>query len=94
MPVYEYRCINPKCEKVFEKVQRITAGTINECPVCGSIAKREISLSTFKLKGSGFYVNDYGSGNGTPPKTKKSTSSEATPNATQPNATTPSSLKH
>jgi putative FmdB family regulatory protein len=88
MPVYEYRCTS--CSHEFEKVQRISSSTTNECPVCGSVAKREISLSTFQLKGSGFYVNDYGKGKDTPLKKKENSLPS---NATQPSATTPASLK-
>jgi putative FmdB family regulatory protein len=58
MPIYEYKCA--KCGKEFEKVQRITDEAVLECEFCHGTAKRLISRSSFVLKGSGWYVTDYG----------------------------------
>lgn len=58
MPVYEYRC--DKCGKEFEAWQRISDDPIEVCSECGGRAKKLISQSTFVLKGSGWYVTDYG----------------------------------
>jgi len=58
MPIYEYKCT--KCGKEFEKVQRITDEAVLECEFCKGTAKRLISRSSFVLKGSGWYVTDYG----------------------------------
>ena len=58
MPVYEYRCND--CEHEFELIQRITAPARGTCPSCGSSrVHRLISLTSFQLKGSGWYVTDY-----------------------------------
>lgn len=58
MPVYEYRC--EKCGKEFEAWQRISDDPIDTCSECGGTARKLISHSTFVLKGSGWYVTDYG----------------------------------
>ncbi len=58
MPIYEYRC--EKCGKEFEAWQRISDEPIENCSECGGAARKLISQSTFVLKGSGWYVTDYG----------------------------------
>lgn len=58
MPIYEYRCT--KCGNEFEKFQSITDDTIPTCTACKGKTKRLISHSSFHLKGSGWYVTDYG----------------------------------
>lgn len=58
MPIYEYCCSD--CGADFEAWQKITA-TGAECEACGSAnTTRKISMSSFVLKGSGWYVTDYG----------------------------------
>ena len=59
MPFYEYRC--GKCAHEFEEMQRITDPPVHKCPKCGKKAvERLISRTSFVLKGSGWYVTDYG----------------------------------
>lgn len=56
MPIYDYEC--PECGR-FEKMQRITADPLAECPVCGQPVKRLISKNVGILfKGAGFYQTD------------------------------------
>ena len=63
MPIYEYECKN--CGYEWEEMQKITADPISSCPDCGQPkAKRLISRTNFVLKGSGWYVTDYGKGTG------------------------------
>lgn len=58
MPTYEYRCNH--CGHDFEKFQRITDEPNATCPLCGSPdTKRLVSLSSFILKGTGWYLTDY-----------------------------------
>ncbi len=57
MPIYEYEC--PECG-VFETTQRITEKPLSRCPTCHSRVRKLISHSSFQLKGSGWYVTDYG----------------------------------
>lgn len=63
MPVYEYECAS--CEKVFEVQQRIADDPIKSCPDCGDEVRKLISMSSFQLKGSGWYADGYsGTSNG------------------------------
>ena len=57
MPIYEYDC--PKCGE-FEVSQRITEDPLKKCPTCKSKVRKLISSTSFQLKGSGWYVTDYG----------------------------------
>jgi len=58
MPIYEYEC--PKCG-VVEVTQRITEDPLKRCPKCKRCkVKKLISNTSFQLKGSGWYVTDYG----------------------------------
>ena len=59
MPIYEFQCND--CEGIFEEMRRITDDTLPGCPACQSENVRKlISLSAFHLKGTGWYVTDYG----------------------------------
>ena len=57
MPIYEYRC--PKCGE-FEVTQRITDSALKRCPTCRGKVTKLISSTSFQLKGSGWYITDYG----------------------------------
>jgi len=57
MPVYEYEC--PTCEKVFEVQQRISDDPLSTCPDCGGEVKKLVSMSSFQLKGGGWYSDGY-----------------------------------
>ena len=61
MPIYEYDC--PKCGRI-EVFQKINDAPLTVCPECKkngteSKVKKCISLSSFHLKGSGWYTTDY-----------------------------------
>lgn len=59
MPIYEYACNS--CHQEFELFQKITEDPAEECPKCGSNGvQRLISRTSFILKGTGWYVTDYG----------------------------------
>jgi putative FmdB family regulatory protein len=60
MPVYEYEC--PACEKVYEVHQGISDAPLTSCSVCGGPVKKIISMSSFHLKGGGWYSDGYASG--------------------------------
>ena len=70
MPIYEYKC--DVCTHIEEQIQRHDVDEI-ECPVCNNTAKRIISLSSFELKGGGWYKDGYGTkkpeSKPSPPKT-------------------------
>lgn len=57
MPIYEYQCVN--CGE-FEVTQRITAKPLSRCPTCKGKVKKLISNTSFQLKGTGWYLTDYG----------------------------------
>ncbi len=57
MPIYEYHCKH--CGYKFEKLQGFSADSKCTCPKCQQPADRIISLSTFVLKGSGWYVTEH-----------------------------------
>jgi putative FmdB family regulatory protein len=57
MPIYEYQC--SRCNDVFELLHRMDEDCKVVCPKCMAPAKKLISATSFVLKGSGFYVNDY-----------------------------------
>lgn len=57
MPIYEYKC--GQCG-VFEVTQRITEEPLKRCPTCKGKVTRLISQTSFHLKGTGWYVTDYG----------------------------------
>lgn len=58
MPCYEYKC--NKCGHVVNKFQTVFIDLSPlSCPKCNNDCYKIISLSAFKLIGSGFYVNDY-----------------------------------
>lgn len=58
MPIYEYECQD--CKQIFEEWQSGYEEQELTCPVCGGTSKRLISNTSFILKGSGWYVTDYG----------------------------------
>jgi putative FmdB family regulatory protein len=64
MPIYEYRC--KECQQVFEEWSKHVedAKTRHTCPICRGEAERLISHTSFALKGSGWYVTEYGTHKG------------------------------
>ena len=94
MPIYEYQC--NKCGEVFEVFQKL-----NDPPPkshsCGSRkVHRVISRSSFILKGTGWYVTDYGrkdqggnrsGGNGKEKKKTEDTGSGSGSNSSKTEAT-------
>ena len=57
MPVYEYEC--SQCEKIHEVQQKISDDPLRVCPDCGGEVKKLISMSSFQLKGGGWYADGY-----------------------------------
>ncbi len=63
MPLYEYHCDH--CGKRFEVLQKFSDAPLTTHAECGGgPVEKLISTSSFQLKGSGWYVNDYGKGSG------------------------------
>ena len=74
MPLYEYRC--SKCEKKIEVIRKFSDPPLTEHEGCGGTLEQLLSAPAFQLKGTGWYVTDYGrggskpAGNGSPAKTE------------------------
>lgn len=58
MPLYEYYCTH--CQHELEVLQKFSDPALVNCPECGqdSLVKK-ISLSGFRLQGSGWYETDF-----------------------------------
>jgi putative FmdB family regulatory protein len=56
MPIYLYEC--DQCGIRFEKLQRMSADPLTECPECDGHIHRVIQPVGIIFKGSGFYVTD------------------------------------
>lgn len=77
MPIYEYQC--RKCLKAFEVVQKVSDPELKSCKFCKGPVKRMMSVTTFHLKGSGWYVTDYGGKKAPATETAKEEKSAASP---------------
>lgn len=88
MPIYEYRC--SKCGD-FETTQKITDAPLQKCPTCRRKVTKLISATSFQLKGSGWYVTDYGKG--TSGAGKKSDSGSGSSSESKSSSETKSSSK-
>jgi putative FmdB family regulatory protein len=60
MPIYEYACL--KCGHQFEVMQKMSDEPLSKCPECKGRLEKQFSQTSFQLKGSGWYVSDYGRG--------------------------------
>ena len=86
MPIYEYLCTS--CGYEFEEVQKFSDPSLEECPDCEkNSAERQVSVSSFHLKGGGWYKDGYSSNGIETEKTEKSlkekSSSTAEENSTK-----------
>gem|GEM_PF-322568 len=82
MPIYEYECTH--CGQVEEVIQKFTDSPLTTCKKCSGRLHKLISHSSFHLKGTGWYVTDYASGNN---KSAASTKpAEGTPSPPKPEA--------
>lgn len=81
MPVYEYQCKG--CGHEFEREQRISEAPVKKCPSCGALkARRQISRTSFVLKGGGWYSDLYGAAKpAAAEKTETPASGESKPTA-------------
>jgi putative FmdB family regulatory protein len=80
MPIYEYRCLD--CGHQFELMQKFSDPPAETCTSCSGTVQKLISRSAFHLKGSGWYVTDYGRNGSTNGKaTSKNDSESSTENS-------------
>ena len=71
MPIYEYLCTS--CGYQFEEVQKFSDPSLDECQDCGkNSAERQVSMSSFHLKGGGWYKDGYSNNVAEKQKTEKS----------------------
>jgi putative FmdB family regulatory protein len=77
MPIYEYKC--QKCGNRSEFIQRFTDPPVTDCSQCGAAGTLEklMSLGSFHLKGSGWYLTDYARKNSPPTSTESGSSKES-----------------
>lgn len=57
MPIYEYHC--SVCGKDHEIIQKVSEAPLTVCPACGGSIQKKVSLSSFQLKGGGWYKDGY-----------------------------------
>jgi len=57
MPIYEYKC--KKCQKLFEYLQKFSDDPIEECEQCSGQLEKQLSTTSFSLKGSGWFKDGY-----------------------------------
>lgn len=61
MPIYEYAC--RACGHQLEVLQKISDDPLTDCAACGmSELQKQISSTSFQLKGTGWYVTDFKDG--------------------------------
>lgn len=56
MPIYEYQC--PQCG-LFEVMQKMSEAPLQECPTCHGPVQKQVSRTSFQLKGGGWYADGY-----------------------------------
>jgi len=75
MPVYEYHC--SKCDKTIEVIRKFSDPPLTEHEGCGGTLERLLSAPAFQLKGTGWYLTDYGKGGTKPAPTGESKSGDS-----------------
>ncbi len=62
MPIYAYKC--ESCGYAKDVLQKMSDAPLTDCPQCGASSfKKQLTAAGFQLKGSGWYVTDFRSGN-------------------------------
>lgn len=77
MPVYEYECED--CRKVFEVQQKMADAPLTVCPDCEGTVKKLMSMSSFQLKGGGWYADGYSSASGSAGKSAPAAAAPSCP---------------
>jgi len=78
MPLYEYHCL--KCGKNFDALQKFADPPVKKHEGCGGKTERVLSAPSFQLKGSGWYITDYGKGGNKPGEKAAAEKSEKSEN--------------
>ena len=62
MPIYAYKC--ESCGFAKDILRKMSDAPLTDCPQCGSASFiKQLTAAGFQLKGSGWYVTDFRSGN-------------------------------
>ena len=62
MPIYAYKC--ESCGFAKDILRKMSDAPLSDCPQCGKASfKKQLTAAGFQLKGSGWYVTDFRSGN-------------------------------
>lgn len=62
MPIYAYKC--ESCGFAKDILRKMSDAPLTDCPQCGAASfKKQLTAAGFQLKGSGWYVTDFRSGN-------------------------------
>lgn len=75
MPLYEYHC--SKCDKIIEVMRKFSDPPLTEHEGCGGTLERLLSAPAFQLKGTGWYLTDYGKGGTKPAPTSEGKSGDS-----------------
>ena len=75
MPIYEYEC--NECHQISEALQKFSDPPLSVCPHCNGGLQKVMSLNSFHLKGSGWYVTDYAGKKSGGPTEKSKTDKKA-----------------
>jgi len=86
MPIYEYEC--SECGQIEEAFQKMSDPPLSICKHCKGSLHKILSQSSFHLKGSGWYVTDYGGNKPTGSSAGKPCPKEAAASCTQKPAKT------
>lgn len=69
MPIYAYKC--SACGHTKDALQKMSDAPLTNCPACGeSSFSKQVTAAGFQLKGGGWYVTDFKSGNQAAPAGK------------------------
>ena len=89
MPIYEFKC--ESCSHIDEHLMKINDPAPEKCSVCGGPVHKIMSMSSFSLKGTGWYATDYKSNpSKAPPEGTDDTTASTKPQATSETKTTES----
>ena len=69
MPLYEYSC--QSCHKTHEVIRKFSDPPLARCPACGGKLARQITSTSFQLKGGGWYKDGYSTPRPDKPAEKK-----------------------
>ncbi len=69
MPIYAYKC--SACGHAKDALQKMSDAPLTVCPACGQATfSKQVTAAGFQLKGGGWYVTDFKSGNQAAPAAK------------------------